>query len=77
MSQKSTTSEVATMLVMIGSLNWGLIGAGRLLTGMDWNVLHMVFGAAPIFETSLYFIIGLAALYEAVNCCAKSSCCCK
>ncbi len=75
MSQKSTSSEVTHMLIMIGSLNWGLIGAGRLVAGADWNVLHMVFGAAPMFETSLYLIIGLAALYKVAGC--SKSCCCK
>ncbi len=77
MSQKSTAKEMTHILVTIGALNWGLIGAGHFAGGADWNVLHMVFGGAPIFETSLYLAIGLASLYGTIGCCSKSACCCK
>lgn len=73
MSQKSTAAEVTQMLITIGALNWGLIGAGHYANGADWNVLHMVFGGLPVFETSLYLLIGLASLYQVAGC--SKSCC--
>ncbi len=58
--QKSA-STVTSLLVVIGGLNWGLVGLGGFL-GKDLNGVHMLLGAWPMVENSVYALVGLAAL---------------
>ena len=47
---------VAFILVMVGGLNWGLVGLLHL------NVVEMIFGVGMI-TTIVYILVGLSALY--------------
>jgi uncharacterized membrane protein YuzA (DUF378 family) len=53
---------VASILVWIGGLNWGLIGVGGF-AGSDWNVVNKVLGSMPTVEWVVYILVGLSALY--------------
>lgn len=65
----------AKILVIIGGLNWGLIGAGMLM-GADWNVVHMLLGAWPTVEAIVYLLVGIAALVKLFGCrCKKCTSC--
>ncbi len=57
---------VAWILVVVGALNWGLIGAGDFLGG-DWNVVGMILGSWPPVESLVYVLVGLSAVYELVT----------
>ena len=48
---------VALLLMVIGALNWGILG----LTGGDTNVIAEVFGTGT-FTDVVYVIVGVAAL---------------
>ena len=61
-----TTGKVACLLVIIGGINWGLIGVGGFL-GQDLNVVNMVLGSWPTVEWIVYVLVGLSAVYKAVN----------
>jgi uncharacterized membrane protein YuzA (DUF378 family) len=50
-------------LVVIGGVNWGLIGLGMLLGGRDWNVVNMILGSVPMLEAVVYVLVGLAAVW--------------
>jgi uncharacterized membrane protein YuzA (DUF378 family) len=52
-------------LVVIGGLNWGLVGLGGFMTANanDWNVIHTVLGAWPQVEWIVYILVGLSALH--------------
>ena len=56
----------AWILVMIGALNWGLVGLGWWMGGADWNVVHMILGSWPMIEGLVYVLVGLSAVYEIV-----------
>lgn len=56
---------IAMILLVIGGLNWGLIG----LFGFD--LVAAIFGAGEIITRILYVLVGLAALYK-ISCCCKS-----
>ncbi len=58
---------VAWILVMVGALNWGLVGLGWLAGGADWNVVHMILGSWPTVEGVVYALVGLSAVYEIVK----------
>lgn len=53
-------------LVIIGALNWGLMGLSGFLQGdaNEWNVVNMLFGAFPSIEWLIYTLVGLAGLYQ-------------
>lgn len=52
----------AMVLVIIGALNWGLVGLGGLLE-TELNLVNIIFGFSPILEYLIYLIIGLAGVY--------------
>lgn len=62
---------VAWVLVMIGGINWLLIGIGGFI-GADWNVVHLILGNWPTIEWLVYILVGLSAVYEIVK--HKSMC---
>ena len=49
------------ILVIIGGLNWGLVGLGGFMAS-DWNVVHMILGTWPEVEWLVYLLVGLGAL---------------
>ena len=48
---------VAFVLVVVGALNWGLVGAG------GWNLVEMLLGSWSWLEKLVYILVGLSALY--------------
>lgn len=53
---------LALMLVIIGALNWGLIGLGMLMDA-ELNAVNMIVGFSPVLEAVIYLLVGLAGLY--------------
>lgn len=53
---------VATLLVIVGALNWGLVGLGGFM-GSDWNVVHIVLGFSTTVEWLVYVLVGLSGLW--------------
>lgn len=52
-------------LVIIGGLNWGLIGLEQFVDeGANWNVVNIILGDFATVEGLVYLVVGLAALYE-------------
>lgn len=52
---------IVWLLVVIGGINWGLVGA------FDLNVVALVFGTVPILVTVVYVLIGLSAVVMVVQ----------
>jgi len=52
----------ATLLVIVGALNWGLVGLGGFM-GANWNVVNMVLGAWPQVEWIVYVLVGASGLW--------------
>lgn len=52
---------ISFILVIIGGLNWGLVGLGGF-AGANWNVVHLILGAWPTVEWIVYVLVGLGAL---------------
>lgn len=57
---------IAFILVIVGGLNWGLVGIA------DFNLVTYLFGSLGL-EKIIYILVGLAAVYEAL--CFKKVCC--
>jgi uncharacterized membrane protein YuzA (DUF378 family) len=58
------------VLLIIGGLNWGLVGLGMLM-GSDLNVVHMIFGSMPTLEAIVYLLVGVAAVMKIFGCKCK------
>ena len=48
----------AWVLVVIGALSWGVLGAFKL------DLVTIVFGTSPVLVQIVYILIGLAGLYS-------------
>jgi len=50
-------------LLIIGGLNWGLVGIGNLLS-QDWDVVGLVLGGfwSGIIANLVFIIVGIAAV---------------
>jgi len=52
---------VAQTLLVIGGVNWGLVGVGGLI-GNNLNLVNLIFGRWPVVESIIYILVGLSAL---------------
>ncbi len=59
MQKLNAVDWLALILVIVGGLNWGLVGA------FDFNLVSAIFGNMGMVERLVYILVGLAALYLA------------
>lgn len=57
---------IAWILLIIGGLNWLLIGVGGFAGG-NWNVVDLILGSWPSVEWIVYILVGLSAIYELIT----------
>jgi len=69
MGNMCSVCKTTYVLVLIGALNWGLVGIGGFL-GRDLNVVHLLLGTWPAVEWIVYIVIGAAAVAKLVNKCS-------
>ena len=55
-------NKVAWILVVVGALNWGLVGLGDF-AGADWNVLNMLLSSMPQLESIVYVLVGASGAW--------------
>jgi len=53
--------QIANILVIVGALNWGLIGLFKL------NLVSAIFGSMAGLENIIYILIGLSGILALVN----------
>lgn len=51
---------ITLVLVIIGGLNWGLVGA------FDFNLVAALFGEGSALSRIVYVLVGLSALWQLV-----------
>ena len=56
---------VATVLVVVGALNWGLVAAARF--DLVAALFGLSFGEVSPLSAAVYALVGLAGLYRAVS----------
>ncbi|MBW2991702.1 DUF378 domain-containing protein [Candidatus Woesearchaeota archaeon] len=57
MADKSVIDWIALVLVIIGGLNWGLVGLFQL------DLVELILGAIPVLQSIVYILVGIAAAY--------------
>ncbi len=48
---------IALILIIVGGLNWGLVGA------LKFDLVATVFGAMSLLARIVYILVGLSAIY--------------
>ena len=51
-------NAIVLTLVIIGGINWGLIGL------FDYNLVDALFGTMSWFSRTIYTLVGIAAIYS-------------
>ena len=54
------------VLVIVGALNWGLVGVGSFL-GMNLNLVNLLVGTWPMLENVVYLLVGVSAVMLALG----------
>jgi uncharacterized protein len=57
MAVRNPVDLLALILVIVGGLNWGLVGL------FNYNLVDAIFGVGSTISRIIYIIVGLAALY--------------
>lgn len=57
MAEKNTLDLIALILVIIGGLNWGLVGLFNL------DLVQLILGSIPVLAKIVYVVVGIAAAY--------------
>jgi uncharacterized membrane protein YuzA (DUF378 family) len=74
MSKGNAFCIPSATLLIIGGLNWGLVGLGMLI-GRNLNLVNLLLGAWPTVEAIVYLLVGLAAVKVLVMLAMGKSCC--
>lgn len=56
---------IAAVLLVVGGLNWALVGAARF--DLVATIFGMHFGETSALSSVVYLLVGLAAVYQAVQ----------
>jgi len=56
-----TLDVVAAVLLVIGGLNWGLVGAAQ------FDLVATLFGSMSAMSKVVYAMVGIAAIYQALQ----------
>lgn len=58
MKQMDALGWVVFVLLVVGALNWGLVGLA------DVNVVKLILGTIPALERIVYILVGVAGLWK-------------
>jgi uncharacterized protein len=65
LEQMKNLDVAAAALVIIGALNWGLVGAFHI--DVVAALFGMKFGETSTMSTAVYCLVGLSGLYQALT----------
>ena len=55
--EKTALDWIAFVLVIVGGLNWGLVGLWQ------YDLVEALLGTMPMVQKTVYVLVGVAALY--------------
>lgn len=56
MYKLNNIDKLSFILVLIGALNWGLLGL------LNFNLVNVIFGGIPFLARMIYILVGLSAV---------------
>lgn len=57
MNEKTSLDWIALILVIVGGLNWGLVGL------FHFDLVEFLLGSVPFIQSVVYTLVGVAAGY--------------
>ena len=60
-----TLDVIAAVLLVVGGLNWGLVGVAHF--DLVATIFDMKFGETSALSSAVYLLVGLSALYQALS----------
>lgn len=54
---KNIMDWISMVLVIVGGLNWGLVGA------FNFDLVKAILGSIPFLQNLVYILVGLSAIY--------------
>ncbi len=51
---------ITLLLIIVGGLNWGLVGA------FEFNLVDALFGAGSVFSKAVYVLVGVSAIWQLI-----------
>ena len=57
MAEKNVLDWIALILVIVGGLNWGLVGL------FQFDLVKAIFGSIPVLQNVVYVLVGISAVY--------------
>jgi len=66
--QHCTTGFVAMLLMAVGAINWGLVGA------LEYNLVESLFGAGTTLTGVIYVAVGLSGIWGLTLLSGKGCC---
>ena len=60
MKNLSALDWIALVLLVVGGLNWGLVGV------LDFDLVETLFGDMSFISRAVYTLVGLSAIYMAI-----------
>ena len=66
--KRSATDWIAYVLVVIGAINWGLVGITSFSgVSYSWDIVALIFGGFPWLAAIIYLLVGLSGLWVLVK----------
>lgn len=53
------TKQVVAWVLVVGALNWGLVGL------LNLNLVETILGSGSLLSRAVYIVVGLAGVYKA------------
>ncbi len=68
MVKKSAIAWIASILVVIGALNWGLVGLTSFSSiTYDWDLVALLLGSIPWLAAIVYLLVALSGIWLLIN----------
>lgn len=61
MAKETTLDLIVNILIIIGAINWGLVGL------FDLDLVAVIFGFMGFLQTTVYVLVGASGVYKLVN----------
>ena len=57
-------NTIAKILVIIGAINWGLVGINSFsAVSYDWDLIALITGSVPWLAAIIYLLVAISGIY--------------
>ena len=68
MEERGVLAWIASILVVIGALNWGLVGLASFSgISYSWDLVALILGGIPWLAAIVYLLVALSGIWLLIN----------